>query len=91
MGRPMLFAPPLRIKATTACPILFRTNHVQYPHFKIEIQGNPATRDALDWLSEHRYGEALFMWPWHDKIGSVYDAFKKVCKAAQSKISASMI
>ncbi len=46
---------------------------------------NQPTKDALNGLKENRYGEMLFMWPWGDKIGkvTVYDAFKKVCKAAQ--------
>ena len=41
--------------------------------------------DALNWLKENRYGDYLFMWPWGDKIGkaTVYDAFKKACKAAE--------
>ena len=45
---------------------------------------NQQTRDALDWLSLRRYGDALFMWPWGAKIGkvTVYDAFKKANKAA---------
>ena len=46
---------------------------------------NAPAKDALNWLSENRYGEYLFMWPWGDKIGKVtiYDAFKKACSAAQ--------
>jgi len=46
---------------------------------------NQPTMDALNWLKENRYGDHLFMWPWGDKIGKVtfYDAFKKVCKAAE--------
>ena len=40
---------------------------------------NEATREALNWLNEHRYGDYLFMWPWGDRVGrtTVYDAFKQ--------------
>jgi len=46
---------------------------------------NAPAKDALNWLTENRYGEYLFMWPWGDKIGkvTVYDAFKKACSAAE--------
>src|SRR5215813_4069328 len=48
------------------------------------IAMNEATREALIWLNEHRYGDFLFLWPWGDRVGrtTVYDAFKEVCKAA---------
>ena len=48
------------------------------------IAMNEATREALIWLNEHRYGDYLFLWPWGDRVGrtTVYDAFKEVCKAA---------
>ena len=48
------------------------------------IAMNEATREALIWLNEHRYGDYLFLWPRGDRVGrtTVYDAFKEVCKAA---------
>jgi integrase len=51
------------------------------------IAMNEATRDALNWLNEHRYGDYLFMWPWGDRVGrtTVYDAFKEACSAAGIK------
>src|SRR5262245_19191443 len=51
------------------------------------IAMNDATREALNWLSEHRYGEYLVMWPWGDRVGrtTVYDAFKEACSAAGIK------
>jgi integrase len=51
------------------------------------IAMNEATREALNWLNEHRYGDYLFMWPWEDRIGrtTAYDAFKEVCSAAGIK------
>lgn len=32
----------------------------------------------------HRYGEYLISWPWGEQVGrtTIYDAFKKACKAA---------
>jgi integrase len=50
------------------------------PRFDIRIQ--PVA--AIDWLSKHRYGEYLFIWPWGEEIGrtTVYAAFKKICHAA---------
>jgi integrase len=49
------------------------------------IAMNDATREALNWLNEHRYGDYLFMWPWGDRVGrtTVYDAFKEACNAAK--------
>jgi len=46
---------------------------------------NHAVRDAVDWLTRHRYGDYLFMWPWGDRVGrtTVYDAFKKACRDAE--------
>jgi len=48
---------------------------------------NHAVRDAVDWLTRHRYGDYLFMWPWGDRVGrtTVYDAFKKACSEAEIK------
>jgi integrase len=45
---------------------------------------NRPVREAIEWLSNHRYGEHLFMWPWGEEIGrtTVYDAFKKACQTA---------
>jgi integrase len=45
---------------------------------------NQAVREVVDWLSNHRYGEYLFMWPWGERVGrtTIYDAFKAVCRAA---------
>ena len=53
---------------------------------------NKPARQALNWLQANRYGELLFMWPWGAPIGkvTVYDAFKKVCRAAKSTTSVSM-
>jgi hypothetical protein len=49
------------------------------------IAMNEATREALNWLNEHRYGDYLVMWPWGDRVGrtTVYDAFKQACGAAE--------
>ncbi len=46
---------------------------------------NHAVREAVDWLTRHRYGDYLFMWPWGDRVGktTVYDAFKKACRDAE--------
>jgi integrase len=46
---------------------------------------NDPAKEALSWLSENRYGEYLFMWPWGDLIGktTVHDTFKKACIAAK--------
>jgi len=45
---------------------------------------NRPVREAIAWLSSHRYGEQLFMWPWGEEIGrtTIYDAFKKACQTA---------
>ncbi len=45
---------------------------------------NRAVREVVDWLSKHRYGEYLFMWPWGEEVGrtTVYDAFKTACREA---------
>lgn len=46
---------------------------------------NKATREALNWLDEHHYGDYLFMWPWGDRVGrtTVHGAFKKACGEAK--------
>jgi len=46
---------------------------------------NRAVREAIEWLSKHRYGDYLFMWPWGEEIGrtTIYDAFKKACQTAK--------
>ncbi len=48
------------------------------------ISINPDALEALNWLQSNRYGDYLFMWPWGDMVGktTVYDAFKRACKAA---------
>lgn len=45
---------------------------------------NEASREALNWLQANRYGDKLFLWPWGDAVGktTVYDAFKRACKAS---------
>jgi len=45
---------------------------------------NRSVRTAIDWLSNHRYGDHLFMWPWGEEIGrtTIYDAFKKACETS---------
>jgi integrase len=45
---------------------------------------NRAVRAAIDWLSKHRYGDYLFMWPWGEEIGrtTIYDAFRNACEVA---------
>jgi integrase len=45
---------------------------------------NRAVREIVDWLSKHRYGDHLFMWPWGEQVGrtTVYDAFKTACREA---------
>jgi len=52
---------------------------------RVTVTINEMARQALNSLQENRYGELLFMWPWGDPIGkvTVYDAFKKACKAAK--------
>jgi integrase len=51
------------------------------------IAMNEASREALNWLNENRYGDYLFMWPWGDRVErtTVYDAFKQACSAAGIK------
>jgi integrase len=46
---------------------------------------NRVAKRAIEWLSSHRYGECLFMWPWGEAIGrtTVYDSFKKPCRTAE--------
>ena len=46
---------------------------------------NRPARNAIEWLSNHRYGDYLFMWPWGEEIGrtTIYEAFKKACRAAE--------
>jgi excisionase family DNA binding protein len=36
---------------------------------RIDLAINEATREALNWLNEHRYGDYIFMWPWGDRVG----------------------
>lgn len=50
-----------------------------------EHRHQPTDHGRFELLKENRYGEYLFMWPWGDKIGkvTVYDAFKKACKATE--------
>ena len=45
---------------------------------------NRAVRHAIEWLTKHRYGDYLFMWPWGEEIGrtTVYEGFKKACETA---------
>jgi integrase len=59
---------------------------------RITIAINEATREALNWLNEHRYGDYLFMWPWGDRVGrtTVYDALNKPVVRQESMISGSM-
>ncbi|HLN97064.1 MAG TPA: tyrosine-type recombinase/integrase [Pyrinomonadaceae bacterium] len=46
---------------------------------------NKPARGAVEWLRANCYGDFLFLWPWGDPIGkvTVYDVFKKVCRAAK--------
>ena len=48
------------------------------------ISINTDALEALNWLQSNRYGDYLFMWPWGGMVGktTVYDAFKRACKAA---------
>ena len=48
------------------------------------IPMNQTVRAVTEWLLRHRYGDYLFMWPWGEQVGrtTIYDAFKKACKAA---------
>jgi integrase len=48
------------------------------------ISINAAALDALNRLQLNRWGDNLLIWPWGDRIGktTVYDAFKRACKAA---------
>jgi integrase len=51
----------------------------------VTIAINELAREALDWLTEPRYGDSLFMWPCGDRIGTVtvYDASNRSCDAAE--------
>jgi integrase len=58
---------------------------------------NAATREALNWLNEHRYGDYLFMWPclcgrggngWDERPSTM--PLKRPVVRQKSKISASM-